>query len=117
VKQDENGNPIINKSMAKQACDIATGGTYKQALGKNTNHTFMPYGYTQASFEDAIQEHLRTQYRKETGYLPPSENILKTHAVVQLPNMNNWYMFIQPNGKPMINPKTTKPYVIKINNK
>lgn len=117
VKQDENGNPIINKSMAKQAFDIATGGTYKQALGKNTNHTFMPYGYTQASFEDAIQEHLRTQYRKETGYLPPSENILKTHAVVQLPNMNNWYMFIQPNGKPMINPKTTKPYVIKINNK
>lgn len=114
IKRDEKGNPIINKEMAKQAFDIATGGTYKQKLGKNTNHIFMPYGFTQDSFEDHIQNHFRTQYRKETGHLPPSENLLKTHVVQPVPNANGWFMFIQPNGKVMKNPKTAKPYIMRI---
>lgn len=114
IKRDEKGNPIINKEMAKQAFDIATGGTYKQKLGKNTNHIFMPYGFTQDSFEDHIQNHFRTQYRKETGYLPPSKNLLKTHVVQPVPNANGWFMFIQPNGKLMNNPKTAKPYIMRI---
>lgn len=114
IKQDDKGNPLINNEMAKQAFDIATGGTYKQKLGKNTNHIFMPYGYTQTSFEDAIRENIRTQYRKETGYIPPSEDILKTHIVQPVPNTTGWFMFIQPNGKPMKNPKTAKPYLMRI---
>lgn len=116
VKQDEKGNPIINKEMAKQAFDIATGGTYKQKLGKNTNYIFMPYGFTQDSFEDAIIENFRTEYRKETGYIPPSENLLKTYALqtVSVSGATGWYQLIQPNGKPLPNPKTAKPYIIKI---
>lgn len=114
IKRDDKGNPIINKEMAKQAFDIATGGTYKQKLGKNTNHIFMPYGFTQDSFEDHIQNHFRTQYRKETGYLPPDEDILKTHVVQPVPNATGWFMFLQPNGKVMKNPKTAKPYIMRI---
>ena len=114
VKRDDKGNPIINKEMAKQAFDIATGGTYKQKLGKNTNHIFMPYGFTQTSFEDHIKNHFRTEYRKETGYLPPDEDILKTHVVQPVPNATGWFMFLQPNGKVMKNPKTAKPYIMRI---
>lgn len=114
IKRDDKGNPIINKEMAKQAFDIATGGTYKQKLGKNTNHIFMPYGFTQTSFEDHIQNHFRTQYRKDTGFLPPNENILKTHVVLPVPGYPNWYQFVGHDGKKMKNPKTAKPYVIKI---
>ena len=114
IKRDDKGNPIINKEMAKQAFDIATGGTYKQKLGKNTNHIFMPYGFTQTSFEDHIQNHFRTQYRKETGFLPPDEDILKTHVVQPVPNATGWFMFLQPNGKVMKNPKTAKPYIMRI---
>ena len=114
IKRDDKGNPIINKEMAKQAFDIATGGTYKQKLGKNTNYIFMPYGFTQTSFEDHIQNHFRTEYRKETGYLPPDEDILKTHVVQPVPNATGWFMFLQPNGKVMKNPKTAKPYIMRI---
>lgn len=114
IKRDEKGNPLINKEMAKQAFDIATGGTYKQKLGKNTNHIFMPYGFTQTSFEDHIKNHFRTEYRKETGYLPPDEDILKTHVVQPVPNATGWFMFLQPNGKVMNNPKTAKPYIMRI---
>lgn len=114
VKRDDKGNPIINKEMAKQAFDIATGGTYKQKLGKNTNYIFMPYGFTQTSFEDHIKNHFRTEYRKETGYLPPDEDILKTHVVQPVPNATGWFMFLQPNGKVMKNPKTAKPYIMRI---
>ncbi|WP_034672654.1 hypothetical protein [Acinetobacter sp. 272263] len=114
IKRDEKGNPIINKEMAKQAFDIATGGTYKQKLGKNTNYIFMPYGFTQNSFEDHIKNHFRTQYRKETGFLPPDEDILKTHVVQPVPNATGWFMFLQPNGKVMKNPKTAKPYIMRI---
>lgn len=114
IKRDDKGNPIINKEMAKQAFDIATGGTYKQKLGKNTNHIFMPYGFTQTSFEDHIQNHFRTQYRKETGFLPPDEDILKIHVVQPVPNATGWFMFLQPNGKVMKNPKTAKPYIMRI---
>lgn len=114
IKRDDKGNPIINKEMAKQAFDIATGGTYKQKLGKNTNHIFMPYGFTQTSFEDHIKNHFRTEYRKETGYLPPDEDILKTHVVQPVPNATGWFMFLQPNGKVMKNPKTAKPYIMRI---
>lgn len=114
IKRDDKGNPLINNEMAKQAFDIATGGTYKQKLGKNTNYIFMPYGFTQDSFEDSIQNHFRTEYRKETGYIPPSENILKTHVVQPVPNAYGWFMFIQPNGKLMNNPKTAKPYMMRI---
>lgn len=74
----------------------------------------MPYGFTQTSFEDHIQNHFRTQYRKETGHLPPSENLLKTHVVQPVPNANGWFMFIQPNGKVMKNLKTAKPYIMRI---
>jgi hypothetical protein len=52
IKTDDKDNPIIDKELAKRSFDIATGGTYKQKLGKNTNHIFMPYGFTQTSFED-----------------------------------------------------------------
>ncbi len=114
IKYDEKGNPLVNKDLAKQAFGIATGGTYKQKLGKNTNHIFMPYGFTQDSFEDHIHNHFRTQYRKETGFLPPDEDILKTHVVQPLPNAAGWYVFVQPNGKLMKNPKTAKPYMMKI---
>lgn len=114
IKRDDKGNPIINKEMAKQAFDIATGGTYKQKLGKNTNHIFMPYGFTQDSFEDHIQNHFRTQYRKDTGFLPPDGNVLKTHVVLPVPGYPNWYQFVGHDGKKMKNPKTAKPYVIKI---
>ncbi|MFK8986670.1 hypothetical protein [Acinetobacter seifertii] len=114
IKRDEKGNPLINKEMAKQAFDIATGGTYKQKLGKNTNYIFMPYGFTQTSFEDHIKNHFRTEYRKETGYLPPDEDILKTHVVQPVPNATGWFMFLQPNGKVMKNPKTAKPYIMRI---
>jgi hypothetical protein len=114
IKRDDKGNPLINKEMAKQAFDIATGGTYKQKLGKNTNYIFMPYGFTQTSFEDHIKNHFRTEYRKETGYLPPDEDILKTHVVQPVPNATGWFMFLQPNGKVMKNPKTAKPYIMRI---
>lgn len=114
IKRDDKGNPIINKEMAKQAFDIASGGTYKQKLGKNTNYIFMPYGFTQTSFEDHIQNHFRTQYRKETGFLPPDENILKTHVVQPVQGFPNWFKFIGHDGQPLKNPKTAKAYVIKI---
>jgi len=114
IKRDDKGNPIINKEMAKQAFDIASGGTYKQKLGKNTNYIFMPYGFTQTSFEDHIQNHFRTQYRKETGFLPPDENILKTHVVQPVQGFPNWFKFIGHDGQPLKNPKTAKVYVIKI---
>ena len=114
IKRDDKGNPIINKEMAKQAFDIATGGTYKQKLGKNTNYIFMPYGFTQTSFEDHIKNHFRTEYRKETGYLSPDEDILKTHVVQPVPNATGWFMLLQPNGKVMKNPKTAKPYIMRI---
>ena len=114
IKRDDKGNPIINKEMAKQAFDIASGGTYKQKLGKNTNYIFMPYGFTQTSFEDHIQNHFRTQYRKETGFLPPDGNILKTHVVQPVEGFPNWFKFIGHDGQPLKNPKTAKVYVIKI---
>ncbi|WP_168379778.1 hypothetical protein [Acinetobacter cumulans] len=114
IKRDDKGNPIINKEMAKQAFDIASGGTYKQKLGKNTNYIFMPYGFTQTSFKDHIQNHFRTQYRKETGFLPPDENILKTHVVQPVQGFPNWFKFIGHDGQPLKNPKTAKAYVIKI---
>lgn len=114
IKTDDKGNPIIDKELAKRSFDIATGGTYKQKLGKNTNHIFMPYGFTQTSFEDHIQNHFRTQYRKDTGYLPPDENILKTHVVLPVEGFPGWYQFVGHDGKKMKNPKTAKPYVIKI---
>ena len=114
IKRDEKGSPIINKEMAKQAFDIATGGTYKQKLGKNTNHIFMPYGFTQTSFEDHIQNHFRTQYRKDTGYLPPDGNVLKDYVVLPVQGFPGWYQFVGHDGKKMQNPKTAKPYVIKI---
>ena len=118
VKQDDKGNPLINKELAIKAFNIATGGTYKQQLGKNTQTVFMPYGYNKTSFEDSIRENIRTEYRKETGYLPPSENLLKTHAlqVVGISGSTGWYQLIQSNGKPLPNPKTAKPYIIKITN-
>ena len=114
IKTDDKGNPIIDKELAKRSFDIATGGTYKQKLGKNTNHIFMPYGFTQTSFEDHIQNHFRTQYRKETGYLPPDENVLKTHVVLPVEGFPGWYKFVGHDGKEMKNPKTAKAYVIKI---
>lgn len=114
IKTDDKGNPIIDKELAKRSFDIATGGTYKQKLGKNTNHIFMPYGFTQTSFEDHIQNHFRTQYRKDTGYLPPDENVLKTHVVLPVDGFPGWYKFVGHDGKVMKNPKTAKAYVIKI---
>lgn len=114
IKADDKGNPMINPVMAKRAFDMATGGTYKQSLGKNTQTVFMPYGFTQGSFEDALEESLRVTYRKETGFLPPSENLLKTHAVVPVPNKQGQYKLIRPDGKVFKNPKTAQDYIIKI---
>lgn len=114
IRTDDKGNPIIDKELAKRSFDIATGGTYKQKLGKNTNYVFMPYGYTQTSFEDHIQNHFRTQYRKETGFLPPDGNVLKTHVVLPVPGFPDWYRFMGHDGKLLQNPKTAKAYVIKI---
>ena len=114
IKTDDKDNPIIDKELAKRSFDIATGGTYKQKLGKNTNHIFMPYGFTQTSFEDHIQNHFRTQYRKDTGYLPPEGNVLKTHVVLPVEGFPGWYKFVGHDGKEMKNPKTAKAYVIKI---
>lgn len=74
----------------------------------------MPYGFTQTSFEDHIQNHFRTQYRKDTGYLPPDENVLKTHVVLPVEGFPGWYKFVGHDGKVMKNPKTAKAYVIKI---
>ena len=114
IKTDDKGNPIIDKELAKRSFDIATGGTYKQKLGKNTNTIFMPYGFTQNSFEDAIDNHFRTQYRKDTGFLPPNGNILKEYVVLPVKGHNNWYQFVGHDGKLMNNPKTAQPYVIRI---
>ncbi len=113
IKTDDKGNPLINKDLAKRAFGIATGGTYKQKLGKNTNHIFMPYGFTQDSFEDYVDNHFRTQYRKDTGYLPPT-NVLKDNVILPIEGSPGWYKFVGHDGKVMKNPKTAKAYVIKI---
>ena len=116
IKTDDKGQPFIDKDLAKRSFGIATGGTYKQKLGKNTNHIFMPYGHTQTSFEDYVDNHFRTQYRKETGFLPP-ENVLKNYVIVPVKDVANTFKFIGHDGKVMKNPKTAKEYLIKINNK
>ena len=113
IKTDDKGNPLIDKDLAKRAFGIATGGTYKQKLGKNTNHIFMPYGFTQDSFEDYVDNHFRTQYRKETGFLPPT-NVLKDNVILPIEGFPGWYKFVGHDGKVMKNPKTAKAYVIKI---
>lgn len=113
IKTDEKGNPLIDKDLAKRSFMIATGGTYKQKLGKNTNTVFMPHGYTQSSFEDTVENHFRTQYRKETGFLPP-ENVLKNYVISPVPNHPRWYMFTDHNGKKMMNLKTRQAYVIRL---
>lgn len=116
IKTDDKGNPLIDKDLAKRAFGIATGGTFKQKLGKNTNTIFMPYGYTQDSFEDYVDNHFRTQYRKDTGFLPP-DNVLRNYVIAPVDGSPGTFKFIGHDGKVMKNPKTAKEYFIKINNK
>ena len=113
IIRDEKGNPIINKEMAKQAFDIATGGTYKQKLGKNTNYIFMPYGYSQTSFTDHINEHFRTTFRKETGVVVDM-NPLREYALRRKQGYNHLFEFVTPQGKVFKNPKTGTDYFISI---
>ena len=113
IKRDDKGNPLINKEMAKQAFDIATGGTYKQKLGKNTNYIFMPYGFTQTSFEEHINEHFRTTFRKETGVVVDM-NPLREYALRRKKGYNHLFEFVTPQGKVFKNPKTGTDYFISI---
>lgn len=113
IQTDENGKPLINKEMAKQAFDAASGGTFKQKFGKNTNSVFMPYGYTQDTFQDYLEEHFRTTFRKDTGVVYDLD-VLNNYAVRRIEGYNHVFGFITPEGKVFKNPKTGKPYYIGI---
>ncbi|MBJ8445893.1 hypothetical protein [Acinetobacter bereziniae] len=113
IKVDEKGKPFINKELAKQAFDVTTGGTYKQKFGKNTNTVFMPYGYTQDTFQDYLEEHFRTTFKKETGIVYDLD-ILNEYAVRRKAGYNHLFEFVQPNGVVLNNPRNGKPYFIAI---
>lgn len=113
IKVDEKGKPFINKELAKQAFDVTTGGTYKQSFGKNTNTVFMPYGYTQDTFQDYLEEHFRTTFKKETGIVYDLQ-VLDDYAIRRKSGYNHLFEFVQPNGTVLNNPRTGKPYFIAI---
>ncbi|MGR3979030.1 hypothetical protein FW754_15465 [Acinetobacter sp. 1207_04] len=114
IKVDENSKPLINKDLAKRAFNIATGGTYKQSFGKNTNSVFMPYGYSQESFRDYLEDHFRTTFRKETGIVYDMSGVIDDYAIRRKQGYNHLFEFVQPNGKVFKNPKTGKDYFIAI---
>lgn len=111
IKLDDKGSPLVNTDLARRAFNMVTGGTFKQNFGKNSNSVFMPYGHNETIFRDTIDEYFRVQYRKETGYLPPS-GVLKDYAVIQNPTGS--YSFMTPEGKYLTNPKTAKQLKINI---
>lgn len=113
IQVDEKGKPFLNKELAKQAFNAATGGTYKQKFGKNTNTVFMPYGYTQATFNDYLENHFRTRFREETGIVYDLD-ILNEYAVRRKAGYNHLFEFVQPNGVVLNNPRNGKPYFIAI---
>ncbi|MEG6547669.1 hypothetical protein V6C59_17560 [Acinetobacter bereziniae] len=113
VKFDDKGNPIVNPKLVKRAFDIATGGTYKQKFGKNTNTVFMPYGYTQNTFQDYLEDHFRTTFKKDTGVVYDLD-VLNNYAIRKIPKYNHVYGFISPTGAVLTNPKNGKPYYIGI---
>lgn len=113
IKVDENGKPLINKELAKEAFDATSGGTFKQKFGKNTNSVFMPYGYTQDTFQDYLEEHFRTTFRKQTGVVYDLD-ILNNYAVRRIEGYNHVFGFISPTGAVLTNPKNGKPYYIGI---
>lgn len=114
VQYDKDGKPLINKELAKKAFDMTTGGTYKQKFGKNTNAVFMPYGFTESSFEDHIENHFRTTFKKETD-IRYDYDILGEYAVRQKKGSNSIYEFVTPEGKVFKNPRTNQDYAITIN--
>lgn len=114
-KVDENGKPIINKAMAKQAFELASGGTYHQKLGKNTQTVFRTYGLNEDQFADKLEEKVVGGYWKDTGTRIP-RSFLSEHAIEQVPGTYGWYRFRNPDGSIHINPKTKKQYAVQITN-
>ena len=113
IKTDEKGNPIINKNLAKDAFELATGGTYHQKLGTNTQTVYRPYGVTETQFADQLEHKVIGNFYKETGERIP-RSFLQEHAIEQVPKAYGWYWFRSPDGSRYINPKTKKAYMVNI---
>lgn len=113
IRTDEKGNPIINKDLAKDAFELATGGTYHQKLGTNTQTVYRPYGVTETQFADQLEHKVIGNFYKETGERIP-RSFLKEHAIEQVPKAYGWYWFRNPDGSRYINPKTKKAYMVNI---
>lgn len=114
IKTDDKGNPLINKDLVKRSFTMATGGTYHQKVGNNTNTIYRPYGTSTAEFEEILDERVSRNYFKDTGKRM-ERGFLKSHAIESVPNYPNWIRFRNPDGSIHINQKTKQPYVIKIN--
>ncbi|TCB55570.1 hypothetical protein [Acinetobacter terrae] len=113
IRTDEKGNPIINKDLAKDAFELATGGTYHQKLGTNTQTVYRPYGVSETQFADQLEHKVVGNFYKETGEVIP-RSFLKEHAIEQVPKAYGWYWFRNPDGSRYINPKTKKAYMVNI---
>lgn len=114
-KVDENGKPIINAAMAKQAFELASGGTYHQKLGKSTQTVFRTYGLNEEQFAEKLEEKVVGGYWKDTG-TRIARSFLSEHAIEQVPGAYGWYRFRNPDGSIHINPKTKKQYAVQITN-
>ena len=73
----------------------------------------MPYGYTQDTFQDYLEEHFRTTFKKETGIVYDLQ-VLDDYAIRRKSGYNHLFEFVQPNGTVLNNPRTGKPYFIAI---
>lgn len=113
IKVDDKGNPLINKALAQQAFELASGGTYHQKLGKNTQTVYRTYGLSSSQFEEKLEDKVIGGYWKDTGKVIP-RGFLKEHAIEQVPGAYGMYRFRNPDGSIHINQKTKQPYTVQI---
>ncbi|HAV4576058.1 hypothetical protein E5H25_18210 [Acinetobacter baumannii] len=110
VQLDDKGKPRLDERAYQQSQSLITGGYYKQKVGSVSNTVPVPYGMGPTEFGEKVEEQVVGGYYHDTGVRIP-RGFMNTHALRKLPGTSNQYMFIGPDGKPHINPRTNKPYI------
>ncbi|HCW3747939.1 hypothetical protein U2E19_17920 [Acinetobacter baumannii] len=110
VQLDDKGKPRLDERAYQQSQSLITGGYYKQKVGSVSNTVPVPYGMGPTEFGEKVEEQVVGGYYHDTGVRIP-RGFMNTHALRKIPGTSNQYMFIGPDGKPHINPRTNKPYI------
>ncbi|QIT19983.1 hypothetical protein [Acinetobacter pittii] len=110
VQLDDKGKPRLDERAYQQSQSLITGGYHKQKVGSVTNTVPVPYGMGSTEFGQKVEEQVVGGYYHDTGVRIP-RGFMNTHALRKVPGTSNQYMFIGPDGKPHINPRTKKPYI------